>query len=188
MPRSQRGGICPPCEVKQPQDLHTVPHQVTSIATALMSVEKQQRYLFTKDTPITASLQIQKGRGGTRVPSMGGGGPGLPGPCRHRQDAPSSRDRMGSATTPPLWPPLPDGSHTRWASGRRALALHQPEIPHNANKPRFSIRFFSTWKTVVCDPMDCSPPSRLLCPRDSPGKNTGVGSHFLLQGIFPTQG
>ena len=30
--------------------------------------------------------------------------------------------------------------------------------------------------------------SRLLCPRDSPGKNTGVGCHFLLQGIFPTQG
>ena len=25
-------------------------------------------------------------------------------------------------------------------------------------------------------------------PRDSPGKNTGVGCHFLLQGIFPTQG
>ena len=31
-------------------------------------------------------------------------------------------------------------------------------------------------------------PSRLLCPRDFPGKNTGVGCHFLLQGIFPTQG
>ena len=29
---------------------------------------------------------------------------------------------------------------------------------------------------------------RLLCPRDSPGKNTGVGSPSLLQGIFPTQG
>ena len=28
----------------------------------------------------------------------------------------------------------------------------------------------------------------LLCPWDSPGKNTGVISHFLLQGIFPTQG
>ena len=27
-----------------------------------------------------------------------------------------------------------------------------------------------------------------LCPWDSPGKNTGVGSHALLQGIFPTQG
>ena len=31
-------------------------------------------------------------------------------------------------------------------------------------------------------------PAKLLCPWDSPGKNTGLGSHFLLQGIFPTQG
>ena len=31
-------------------------------------------------------------------------------------------------------------------------------------------------------------PSRLLCPCDSPGKNTGVGRHALLRGIFPTQG
>ena len=31
-------------------------------------------------------------------------------------------------------------------------------------------------------------PTRLLCPWDFPGKNTGVGCHFLLQGIFPTQG
>ena len=28
-------------------------------------------------------------------------------------------------------------------------------------------------------------PSRLLCPWDSPGKNTGGGCHCLLQGIFP---
>ena len=28
----------------------------------------------------------------------------------------------------------------------------------------------------------------LLYPWDSPGKNTGVGSYSLLQGIFPTQG
>ena len=31
-------------------------------------------------------------------------------------------------------------------------------------------------------------PARLLCPWDFPGKNTGVGCHFLLQGIFSTQG
>ena len=31
-------------------------------------------------------------------------------------------------------------------------------------------------------------PIRLLCPWNSPGKNTGVGCHALLQGIFPTQG
>ena len=28
----------------------------------------------------------------------------------------------------------------------------------------------------------------LLCPWNSPGKNTGVGSHSLLQEIFPIQG
>ena len=40
---------------------------------------------------------------------------------------------------------------------------------------------------TLCDPVDCSPPG--FCVRgDSPGKNTGVGSHSLLQGIFPTQG
>ena len=32
------------------------------------------------------------------------------------------------------------------------------------------------------------PPTRLLCPRNSPDKNSKVGSHSLLQGIFPTQG
>ena len=31
-------------------------------------------------------------------------------------------------------------------------------------------------------------PPRLLCPWDSPGKNTGEGCHVLLEGIFPTQG
>ena len=31
-------------------------------------------------------------------------------------------------------------------------------------------------------------PTRLLCPWNFPGKNTGMGCHFLLQGIFPTQG
>ena len=31
-------------------------------------------------------------------------------------------------------------------------------------------------------------PTGLLCPWDFPGKNSGVGCQFLLQGIFPTQG
>jgi len=38
-----------------------------------------------------------------------------------------------------------------------------------------------------CDPMDCSLPGSSV-HGDSPGKNTGVGCHALLQGIFPTQG
>ena len=44
----------------------------------------------------------------------------------------------------------------------------------------------SHWCLTLCSPMDCSPPG-LLCPWNSPGKNTGVGSHSLLQGIFLTQ-
>ena len=36
-------------------------------------------------------------------------------------------------------------------------------------------------------PMDCSPPG-FSVHGDSPGQNTGVGSHALLQGIFLTQG
>ena len=35
---------------------------------------------------------------------------------------------------------------------------------------------------TLCDPLT------ITCPWDSPGQNTGVGSHALLQGIFPTQG
>ena len=30
-------------------------------------------------------------------------------------------------------------------------------------------------------------PAKLLCPWDSPGKNTGMGCRTLLQGIFPNQ-
>ena len=39
---------------------------------------------------------------------------------------------------------------------------------------------------IFCDPMDCSLPGSSVYG-DSPGKNTGVGCHALLQGIFPTQ-
>ena len=38
-----------------------------------------------------------------------------------------------------------------------------------------------------CDPMDCSLPGSSV-DGVSPGKNTGVGCHFLHQGIFPMQG
>ena len=41
--------------------------------------------------------------------------------------------------------------------------------------------------SIICDPMDCSPPGSFV-HGDSPGKNTGVGCHALLQRIFPTQG
>ena len=40
--------------------------------------------------------------------------------------------------------------------------------------------------STLCDPMGCNPQSS--SPWDSPDKNTGVGCHAILQGIFPTQG
>ena len=39
----------------------------------------------------------------------------------------------------------------------------------------------------LCNPMDRSLPDSSV-HGDSPGQNTGVGYHTLLQGIFPTQG
>ena len=38
---------------------------------------------------------------------------------------------------------------------------------------------------ILCNLMD---PGRFLCAWDSPGKNTGVGCHSLVQGLFLTQG
>ena len=40
---------------------------------------------------------------------------------------------------------------------------------------------------TLCDPTDCSPPGSSV-HGDSPGRNTGLGCHSLLQRIFPTQG
>ena len=40
---------------------------------------------------------------------------------------------------------------------------------------------------ILCNPIDCSLPGSSVL-EDSPGENTGVDSHSLLQGIFPTQG
>ena len=42
--------------------------------------------------------------------------------------------------------------------------------------------------SVISDSLQCHglQPARFLCPWNAPGKNTGVGCHSLLQGIFLT--
>ena len=40
---------------------------------------------------------------------------------------------------------------------------------------------------TLCDSMDYIA-CQALCPWNSPDRNTGVDSHSLFQGIFPTQG
>ena len=52
-----------------------------------------------------------------------------------------------------------------------------------------SVKIESVSHSVVSDSLwPHEQPARLLCPWDSPDKNTGVGCHSLLQGIFLTQG
>ena len=58
-----------------------------------------------------------------------------------------------------------------------SLSVHQKQ---GEMKSLSRVRLFATPWTVAC--------TRLLHPWDFLGKNTGVGCHFLLQGIFPTQG
>ena len=80
------------------------------------------------------------------------------------------------------------------------LALNQLNCTlRNGYDGKFHV-FFTTIKSVLNKMKNVSrsvvsdffrlhlQPTRLLCPRDSLGKNTGVGCHFLLQGILPTQG
>ena len=40
---------------------------------------------------------------------------------------------------------------------------------------------------LFCEPMDCKPPGSSVCGILQ-AKNTRVGCHFFLQGIFPIQG
>ena len=73
------------------------------------------------------------------------------------------------------------------------------DLPDPGIEPTFSwvsciaVRCFTHWATwevsqahsVMSDSLRLH---GLLCPQDSPGKNTGVGCYFLPQGIFLTQG
>ena len=62
-------------------------------------------------------------------------------------------------------------------------------IPGRSAKISYAVHTCSVAQScpTPCNPMDCSPPGS-SCPWDSPGKNTAVGCHAFLQGIFPTQG
>ena len=110
----------------------------------------------------------------------------------------------GSCSPSPTWTRY-SGTWEPWSWNRcvclPASSVGSPAlIPHSS--PGFSILHFcqeSSWNPFllctynVCaqscptlgDPMDCSPPGSSV-HGILPGKNTGVGCRFLLQGIFPT--
>ena len=51
----------------------------------------------------------------------------------------------------------------------------------------YRVRMLTQLCPTLCNPRDCSLPASSV-HGDSPGRNTRVGCHALLQGIFPTQG
>ena len=70
---------------------------------------------------------------------------------------------------------------------------HCLKVPSRDNLQILSRETYSKHVCVICIVVSDSlrpqglRPTRVLCSWNSPGKNTGVGCHFLLQGIFPTQ-
>ena len=128
-------------------------------------------------------------------------------PCSHPWgDAPCPSPPHPSFSLSPSSKPLPlhlpENSSVcpfltkwkQWANRRTSSA----SVPHKhlflsalrrRGLPSFAVCCCVVTKLcpTLCKPMDCSP-ARLLCPWDSPGDNMGVSCHFLLQGIFLTQG
>ena len=78
--------------------------------------------------------------------------------------------------------------HNDFGAWENSLSLF-PLFPH-----LFAVKGMKNKESVSCSVIsDSMRPhglllTKLLCPWNSPGKNTGVGYHVLLQGIFPTQG
>ena len=66
------------------------------------------------------------------------------------------------------------------------LALQVDSLPTELSEAESESEVAQSCPTLW-DPMDCSPPGSSV-HGDSPGKNTGVGHHAPLQGIFSTQG
>ena len=72
--------------------------------------------------------------------------------------------------------PRADTSHPPSGTLRRAREMSVPTASHKMKCVSISLWPHGLW------------PTRLLCPWDFPGKDTGVGCHALLQRIFLTQG
>ena len=85
--------------------------------------------------------------------------------AQEKREAKRRREQKGYALTP-------------LSSALESLLLEE--------KPLYMLsHFHCVWLFVILWTIQ---PVRLLCPWDSPGKDTEVGCHALLQGIFLTQG
>ena len=74
-------------------------------------------------------------------------------------------------------------SYTRWI--RHLIYAVRLVLYNTVSVVKICYLVTKSCTTLLWPP--CTVLIRLLCPRNSPDKNTGVSCHFLLQGIFPTQ-
>ena len=68
--------------------------------------------------------------------------------------------------------------------------MNKPHSFESSEAPfckQYSMCVYAQFCLTLWDPMDCSPPGSSV-HGDSPGKNTGVHCHALLQEIFPIHG
>ena len=72
---------------------------------------------------------------------------------------------------------IADGFFTSWATGK---PMDKKNVLHRLLLFKIAPNFLSF--LIIISTYD------FACPWDFQGKDTGVGCHFLLQGIFPTQG
>ena len=64
----------------------------------------------------------------------------------------------------------------------------QPKRPAADKRVNEICSILLLFSREVCPALCDLQATRLLCPWDFPGKNTGVGGHLLLQGVFLGQG
>ena len=99
-------------------------------------------------------------------------------------------DHEPKSMTSSLWRLIPLQSLQKAPSSAHTLALAQWALPAQPCLVSGTNDLIGLKEVVYhrhCSVVPSAVTTRLLCPRDSPSKNTGVGSHSLLQGIFPTR-
>ena len=73
---------------------------------------------------------------------------------------------------------------TGWGTSRGWNSGHKPQTEGCTSRHACQVASVVSSSSHPCGQQ----PTSLVCLWDSPGENTGVGCHALLEGIFPTQG